>query len=107
MWPGWNADCSVSAKKLSGFRFEDHPADRLERHHLLGDELGRVENVERELRGGFLVERLDGELELGKVARVDGVEQIAALKVGIRAVDLHGLVPDDRRRRRASAASGT
>ena len=83
---GGRPTCSVSAKKLSGLRFEDHAANRLERHHLLGNQLGRVEDIEGELRGGLLVERLDGELELGKDARGDGVEQVAALRVRIRAV---------------------
>ena len=43
---------------------EHEAADRLHRHLFLGDELGRVEHVEREAVGEVVVEQLDPELPL-------------------------------------------
>ena len=67
-----------------------------DRQHLLGDELGGVEHVEVEAVGELLVEELHAELPFGEVARVDRVPQVAAVEVGIGAVDLDRLVPDHR-----------
>ena len=47
--PGSRPTCSVSAKKLSGQRSSTMPPDHLQRHHFLGDQLGRIEMVEREV----------------------------------------------------------
>ena len=92
-WPGWKATCSVSAKKLSGLRFEHQPADALHRHHLFGHELGRIEQVEAE--GVLLVlrDQLHAQLPLGEVAALDGLPQVAAMEVGVLAGDLLRLVP--------------
>ena len=46
--------------------------------------------------GEVLVEQLQAELPLRIVAHLDRVPQVAAVEVGIGAVDLHRLVPDDR-----------
>ena len=46
-----NATCSVSAKKLSGLRFQDHAAYRAYGNQFLGDEFGGVENVKTECIG--------------------------------------------------------
>jgi len=75
---------------------EHHPADHLERDDLLGDQLGRIEHVEVEAVGGLLVERLDTEFPLREITIVDRLEQVAAMKVRIGAVDLHGFVPHHR-----------
>ncbi len=72
---------------------EHHAAHPGEGHELFGDELRRVEDVEIELRGLLFAEDLERELALGKAAGGDGVVQIAAMKVGIGAADLHRLVP--------------
>ena len=95
-----NATCSVSAKKLSGLRFEHHPPDRRQRHELLGHDLGGVEHVEAELLGFALREHLHAELPLGIRAGLDRFPQVAAVEVGVRARDLHGLVPRERVRAR-------
>ena len=60
------------------------------------DELGRVENVELELVGELLVEQLQSELPLRERAGLDGIPQVAAVEVGIGAVDLHRFVPEHR-----------
>ena len=52
------ATCSVSAKKLSGIAVQHQPADRHDRHQLLGHDLGRVEHVEGEALGLLLGEDL-------------------------------------------------
>ena len=82
---------------------EHHLADHFERHDLFGDQLGGVEHVEFKRVGGRLVEGLDGEFPLGKIAFLDRLEQIAAVEVGIGAVDLDGFVPDHRRGARGGA----
>ena len=102
-----NATCSVSAKKLSGLRFEHHAADRAHRHQLLGNDLGRVEHVEAEALRLLLGEDLQAELPLGIGARLDRLPQVAAMEVGVGAGDLHRLVPDQRVRARRPASSGT
>ena len=77
---------------------QHHAPDHPQRNELLGDELGRVEHVEVEAVGLLLGEGLQAELPLGEVAAVDGLPQVAAVEVGIGAVDLHRLVPDHRLR---------
>ena len=47
-------------------------------------------------RTGRLVEDLDAEIPLRRIARLDRLVEIAAVEVGIGAVDLHRLVPDHR-----------
>ncbi len=47
-WPGRNATCSVSAKKLSGLRSSTMRPTIADRQHLLRDELGGVEDVVRQ-----------------------------------------------------------
>ena len=73
---------------------ERQRADDLDRDLFLGDDLGRVEHVEFELFGEFLVEHLDAEVPLRIVARVDRVPHVAAMEVGVHPVDLERLVPD-------------
>ena len=63
-----NATCSVSAKKLSTTRSSTRRPTS-DRHVLLGDDLGRVEDVEREAVREVVVEQLEAELPLGEVAR--------------------------------------
>jgi hypothetical protein len=64
-------------------------------HVLLRDDLGRIEDIEGELRRELLIEELQPELPLGVVTRLNGVPQIAAMEIGIGPVDLHRFVPDD------------
>ena len=75
---------------------QHQPADTAHRQLLLGDDLGGVEHVEVEAVGEVLVEQLQAQLPLGIVAHLDRVPEIAAMEVGIGAVDLHRLVPDHR-----------
>ena len=75
---------------------EHQPTDPTDRHQLLGDDLGGVEDVEVERVGELVVEDLETELPLGEVTAVDGVPQVPSVEVGIGAVDLHRLVPDHR-----------
>jgi hypothetical protein len=83
-------------EEVVGPAVEHHPADHLQRHPLLGDQLGRVEVVEREGGGFLLGEQLHRQLPGGKCARGDRFEQVAAMEVGVGASDLHRLVPDRR-----------
>ncbi len=75
---------------------EDKSPDDADRNQLLGDQLGRVEHVEIEAVGEIIVEQLDAQLPFGEVAAVDRVPQVAAVEVGVGAIDLDRLVPDHR-----------
>ena len=75
---------------------QHHAADHADRHELLGDHLGRVEDVERQRIGFRLAEQLHAELPFREVAGLDGLEQVAAVIVRIGAGDLHRLVPAGR-----------
>ena len=75
---------------------EGEPSDDPHRHHLLGDGLGGVEHVELERIGELVVEDLDAEVPLREVAGLDRVPEVAAVEVGVSAVDLDRFVPDDR-----------
>ena len=44
----------------------------------------------------LFVERLNAKLPFGKGALGDGLIEVAAMKVWVRAVDLHRFIPDDR-----------
>ena len=59
------------------------------------------------LLGLLLGEDLHAELPLGKLAGLDRFPQVAAMEVGVRAGDLHRLVPDQRVHAELAASSGT
>ena len=75
---------------------EHQPADRDRRQHFFRNDLGRIEHVEIETVGEFLVEQLDLQFPFREIAGLDRVPQVAAMEVRIGAVDLHRLVPDHR-----------
>ncbi len=72
---------------------EHQPTDAAHLHLFLRNELGGVEDVECELVGEIVVEQLHPQLPFGEIAALDRVPQIAAMKVGVGAVDLERLVP--------------
>ena len=73
---------------------EHQAADALHRHQFLGDQLGRVEQVEAQRVLLVLRDHLHAQLPLGEVAVLDRLPQVAAMEVGILAGDLLRLVPD-------------
>ena len=91
-----NATCSVSAKKLSGMRSSTSRPTGIGGEDLFRNDLGRIEHVEIEAVGKLLVEELQAQFPFRKIAGLDRIPQIAAMEVGIGAVDLDRLVPDDR-----------
>jgi hypothetical protein len=72
---------------------EHQPADLLHGHHLFGNELGGVEQVEAQRVFLVLRNHLHAQFPFGKVAVLDGLPQIAAMEVGVLAGDLLCLVP--------------
>ena len=73
---------------------EGHPPDRLDRHQLLGDELGGVEQVDAlEVLVLGVGHHLHAELPLGEGAGDDGVVEVAAVEVGVDAVERERLLP--------------
>ena len=95
---GMEGDLLGLGEEIDRVLVQHHAADRRERNDLLGDDLGRIEDVEVELVGRRLVEGLDVERPFGEVAVVDRLPQIAPRVVGIGAGDLHRLVPQGRGR---------
>ena len=70
-------------------------ADGAERYQLLRDDFGGVEHVEIEAGSEILVEELQPELPFRVIAILDCLPEVAAVEVGIGAVDFQRLVPDD------------
>lgn len=66
----------------------------LQRSEFLGDDLGRIQNIEVKAGGLVLIDDLDAELPLREVARFDGIPEILSVKVRILARDMLSLVPD-------------
>ena len=75
---------------------EHEPTDDADRRQLFGYDLRRIEHVERKALRELTVEELHAQFPFGKIAGLDRIPEIAAVKVGIGAIDLDGLVPDDR-----------
>ena len=69
------------------------------------NELGRIEHVELELIGEVFVEHLHAQFPFREIAGGDGLPEIAAVEVGIGAVDLDRFVPARPIAGRASASS--
>jgi len=59
-----------------------------ERHCFFRDDLRRVEHVEVKAVGELVIEELDAELPGRVITPLDGVPQVAAVEVGVSAVDL-------------------
>jgi len=72
---------------------QHQPPDDADRHLFLGDQLGRVQNVEFEPVGEGIVQQLQAELPFREVSALNRRPHVAAVEVGIGAVDLHRLVP--------------
>jgi len=80
-------------EKVVGPAVEHHSPDDPHRQHLLGDDLGRVEHIERLLVGELLIEELQAEFPLGEVAALDRLEEVAAVIVRVGTGDLDRLIP--------------
>ena len=83
-------------EEIVGHAIENQAADRDGLEDFLGNDLRGIEHVEVEVVGELLVEELHAQLPFGEVAGLDRIPQIAAMEVGIGAVDLDRLVPDHR-----------
>lgn len=84
-----------SLSKIVGrIGIESHDTDRHKRGIFLRNDLGRIEHVESKGQGLILVDDLQVELPLGIVARLDGVEEILSVIVGILTGSALGLVPN-------------
>jgi hypothetical protein len=73
-----------------------HAADDAQRHQLFRHDLRGVEDVERKRLGLRFGNDLQREVVLRVMARLDRFPQIAAVEVGVGAVDLHRFVPHQR-----------
>src|SRR5450830_775447 len=73
---------------------EHHAADHFQRHQFFGNQLGRVQMIERESVRFLLREKLNREFPFGEITRRDGLEHIAAVEVWISAGNLDSLIPN-------------
>ena len=80
-------------EEVVGVSVQHHAADDPQRMILFRDQLGRIENIERQGVRLGLVQQLDGELPFREVALIDGLEQIAPMIVRVGPGDLDRLVP--------------
>src|ERR1700722_2944416 len=92
---GAKGDLLRLGKEVVWVAIQDHPTNWPHWDKLLRNDLGRIENVEREPITLFRGEDLQSQLPLRVRARLDRFPEVAAMKIGIRASDLHGLVPDE------------
>src|SRR5271168_533847 len=83
-------------KKIVRIPIQHHLADHLQRHYLLRNELRRIQHVELKAIRELFVKDLKAQLKLRKISRSDGIPQIAAMEIGIRSIDLNGLIPQQR-----------
>src|SRR5674476_93179 len=73
---------------------EHHASDHLQRHQFFGNQLGRVQMIERKSVSFLLREKLHREFPLGEISRCDGLEHIAAMEILVSAGNLDGLIPN-------------
>ena len=83
-------------EEVVGVAVQHHAPDHAQRDLLLGDDLGRVQQVEVEVVLAFSGDELHAELPLREVAGLDGVPQVPAVEVRVLAGDLLRLVPHQR-----------
>ena len=83
-------------EEIVGPPIEHHPTDDSQRNELLGNELGRVQVVERKPVGLFLREQLHRQFPFGKLPGLDRLEHVATMEIRIGPADLDRLVPDGR-----------
>ncbi len=93
---GAERDLLGLGEEVVGVAVQHESPDRRQRHELLGHDLRRIEDVEREAIRLPLGEELEAKLPLGIRAGLDRLPQVAAVEVRIGAGDLHGLVPHER-----------
>ena len=74
---------------------EGHLAENLEGSELLRKELGRVKEVKAVSLGLLLIDKLNGELPRGGVARLDGFPEISTVEISVLAGEDLGLLPDE------------
>ena len=93
---GMEGDLLGFSKEVVRITIQNHLADGLQGDEFFRNQLGRVENVERQGVGLFLIERLHRQLPFRVIAAFDCIVQVTAMKVGVCAADLHRLVPQHR-----------
>src|SRR5450756_553221 len=85
---------SSAASDVYKRQIQHHAADHFQRHQFFGNQLGRVQMIERKSVCFLLREKLNREFPLGKITRRDGLKHIAAVEVLISAANLDGLIPN-------------
>jgi hypothetical protein len=93
---GMERDLLRLGKEVDRVSIEHHPADDFDGNNFLWNDFRRIENVKVEAFRLLLVERLNAEFPFGKGALCDRLIEIAAVKIGVRPVDLYCFIPNDR-----------
>lgn len=85
----------LSLSKVVGrILIQPHNSQGMQRGKLLGDDLGRVQDIEAKLQRLVLVNDLSVELPLWIVPRSNRIPEIRAMVVGVLASNVLRLVPD-------------
>ena len=66
---------------------QNHLTDHPQGDDFFGDQLGGIKGIEVQLRRGLLIEDLQSQLPLGKVAALDRFPQVAPMEVGVGPIE--------------------
>ncbi|MCY1333938.1 hypothetical protein D9M69_196790 [compost metagenome] len=83
-------------EEVVGVAVQHHAPHHPHRHQFLGDQLGRVEQVEAEAQLVLFLHHLQAQLPFRVVAALDVLPQAATVEVRVLAGELLRLVPDQR-----------
>src|SRR5450756_1932906 len=84
---------SSAASDVYKRQIQHHATDHFQGNQFFGNQLGRVQMIERKSVCFLLREKLNREFPFREITRSDGLEHIAAMEVLISAGNLNGLIP--------------
>ena len=91
---GHERDLFGLREEVVGHAVEHEPTDGDWRQDFLWNDLRRIQHIELERVGEVLVEQLQLQFPFREIAGLDGRPEIAAMEIGIGAIDLDGFVPE-------------
>ena len=73
---------------------QHHAANHFQRHQFFGNQLGRIQMIERETVRFLLREKLYCEFPLGEITGRDSLKHIAAVEILVGTGNLNGFIPN-------------
>ena len=86
----------VLGKEIVRVAIEHHFADQLHRNQLLGNKLGRIQQIEIEFEFVLFRDQLKPKLVFRVISRFDGFPQFTAVEIRITPGQLLGFIPHQR-----------